>query len=90
MYIFFGVFIALVVASVLALHYRPELAKKWANSKYRPYLWFAIAALYLPSLVQDVRVGKSFVADLVTVIAAVFFGAYYLRRNCQQKRRADR
>jgi TctA family transporter len=89
MYIFGGI-VALLIASVLLLHFRPELAKKWANFKYRPHFWFAIAVLYLLALVQDVHAGRSFIADLITMIIAILLGAYHLRRIRQQKRGADR
>lgn len=81
----FGGVMVLVIATILYLRTKPELANKWANSKFRPYLWFVIAASYVLSLVQDVRAGKSLTWDLIVVIAAVFLGVHLLRRRRGQK-----
>jgi hypothetical protein len=81
----FGGLMVLVIAAILYLRSKPELAKKWANSKYRPYLWFAIAASNSVSVVQDVHAGKSFTWDLIVVIAAVFLGVHLLRQRRGQK-----
>ena len=81
----FGGSMVVVIAAILYLRTKPELAKKWQNSKYRPYLWFVIAASYALSAVQDVHAGKSFTADLIVVILAVFLGVQLLRRRRGQK-----
>jgi hypothetical protein len=50
------------------------------------YLWFALAASWLVRVIGEVRAGKSFIFDLIAMIAAVYLDILYYRRNRQLKR----
>jgi hypothetical protein len=53
--------------------------------KNRPWIWFVLAATWLLQVIEDVQAGKSYIWDLLAVIAAVGLGVLLVRQNRVKK-----